>query len=427
VAAGLGAAAALDAESSAPVLAGAGSAILFLGLGQSTRRSGAIPIALLLLGALHVIPDGDPSIGTVIYGSCLLLTAELAYWSIDEHGHRPVQPGVFAPRLLAILAVVAAAISASVLVHVAAGIDIPRSPASTAAGATATVACVVLLAAMACRRAERAPDAQDQNRTTRPGPDRWPTPAMKANGVRTAVVVAALTMLVGVVAIASNEPTRHFAPEAPQPSADELERIGVITPGFPVPGALPPEVYPPDCCGLDTGPDLRWLLVVMTAAGLVGLLAAAVVLVPQLMRWRPRRPRLRWRRRRRRRNGEPPATEPAVIESSPADAEADAEAARRILDAALEPLHEPTDPRAAVIEAYARMEQILASRELGRRIPEAPREYLTRVLRQQGMPEHSLASLTELFEEARFSAHPIPASASARAHRALETARAELP
>ena len=260
----------------------------------------------------------------------------------------------------------------------------------------------------------------------RPPPrERWSTPAMKANGVRTAVVVAGLTMLVGVAAIAGNEPVRHFAPEAPQPSPDELERIGVITSGFPVPGALPPEVYPPDCCGLDTGPDLSWLLVVMTAAGIVGLFAAAVVLVPQLLRWRPRRPRLRWRRSRR--SGEPPATEPAVIESSPADAEADAEAARRILDAALEPLHEPTDPRAAVIEAYARMEQILASRELGRRIPEAPREYLTRVLRQQGMPEHSLASLTELFEEARFSAHPIPTSASARARSELETARAGLP
>ena len=259
------------------------------------------------------------------------------------------------------------------------------------------------------------------------GRDRWSTPAMKANGVRTAVVVAALTMLVGVAAIASNEPVRHFAPEAPQPSPDELKRIGVITSGFPVPGALPPEVYPPDCCGLDTGPDLSWLLVVMAAVGLVGLLAAAFVLVPQLLRWRPRRPHLRWRRRRRRRSGDPPATEPAVIESSPADAEADAEAARRMLDAALEPLHEPTDPRAAVIAAYSRMEQILASRELGRRIPEAPREYLTRVLRQQGMPEHSLASLTELFEEARFSAHPIPTSASARARSELETARAGLP
>ena len=152
MAATLGATAALEADSHAPALAAASAAILFLGLGLSTRRSEAIPIALLLLGALHVIPDGDRSIGTVIYGSCLLLTAELAYWSIDEHGHRPIRPGVFAPRLLAILAVVAAAIPASVLVHLAADIDIPRSHASTAAGATAIVACVALLTAMARRR-----------------------------------------------------------------------------------------------------------------------------------------------------------------------------------------------------------------------------------------------------------------------------------
>ena len=251
--------------------------------------------------------------------------------------------------------------------------------------------------------------------------------AMKANGARTAVVVAALTMLVGVVAIAGDEPVRRFAPEEPQPSLDELERIGVITSGFPVPGALPPEVYPLDGWGLDTGPDLTWLLVIMAAVGLAGLLAAAVVVVPQLMRWRPRMPHLRWRRRQRGRGGAPTTTEPDVGEPSPADAEADSQAARRMLDAALEPLREPTDPRAAVIEAYVRMEQVLASRELRRRIPEAPREYLARVLCQQGMPEGSLTSLTELFEEARFSAHPIPTSASARARSELETARAGLP
>ena len=130
---------------------------------------------------------------------------------------------------------------------------------------------------------------------------------------------------------------------------------------------------------------------------------------------------------RRGRSGEPPATEPAVVEPSPADAEADAEVARRALDAALVSLREPADSRAAVIEAYARMEDVLASRELGRRIPEAPREYLTRVLREQGMPERSLTTLTELFEEARFSPHPIPTSASARARSELETAREALP
>ena len=110
-------------------------------------------------------------------------------------------------------------------------------------------------------------------------------------------------------------------------------------------------------------------------------------------------------------------------EPSPADAEADAEVARRALDSALVALREPADPRGAVIEAYARMEEVLASRELGRRIPEAPREYLSRVLREQGMPERSLTTLTELFEEARFSPHPIPTSTSDQARRELESAR----
>ena len=71
---------------------------------------------------------------------------------------------------------------------------------------------------------------------------------------------------------------------------------------------------------------------------------------------------------RRRRRGERQATEPAVDEPSPADAEADAEVARRALDSALVALREPADPRGAVIEAYARMEEVLASRALGRRI-----------------------------------------------------------
>jgi len=152
VAAGLGAAAALDADGRAAVLAGAGAAILLLGLGLSMRRPAAIPSALLVLGALHVIPHGGLSIGTVIYGSGLLLTGELAYWSIDEHGRRPVEPEVFVPRLLAILVVVGAGIPASLAVYLAAGVDVSRSTASTAAGATAIVACVALLAAMARRR-----------------------------------------------------------------------------------------------------------------------------------------------------------------------------------------------------------------------------------------------------------------------------------
>jgi hypothetical protein len=249
---------------------------------------------------------------------------------------------------------------------------------------------------------------------------------MQANGARTAAVVLALTTLVSAAAIAGNEPVRHYPPEPPQPSRSELIEIGVVTSGFPVPGALPPEVYPADCCGLDGEPDLTWLVVVMTAAGLIGLLAFAFAVVPRLLRWRPGWPRLSWQGLRRRHRGEP-APEPAVDEPSSADAEADTEVARRALDSALVALREPADPRGAVIEAYARMEEVLASRELPRRVPEAPREYLTRVLRQQGMPERSLTTLTELFEEARFSPHPIPSSTSDQARRELESARDALP
>jgi hypothetical protein len=150
-------AASLGADSGAPVVAAASAAILLLALGLSTRRSAAIPGVVLLLGASHVIADGGRSLDTVVYGSGLLLTAELAYWSIDEHGRRPVEPGVFAPRLLAILAVVAVGIPASLVVYVAADVDITRSTASTAAGATAIVACLVLLAAMARRRVNSSP------------------------------------------------------------------------------------------------------------------------------------------------------------------------------------------------------------------------------------------------------------------------------
>jgi hypothetical protein len=69
---------------------------------------------------------------------------------------------------------------------------------------------------------------------------------------------------------------------------------------------------------------------------------------------------------------------------------------------------------------------VLAERELGRRTPEAPREYLRRVLRERGLPEEPLTTLTALFEEARFSSHPIPESARRRAARELRSARAAL-
>ncbi len=249
--------------------------------------------------------------------------------------------------------------------------------------------------------------------------------AMRVSAVRTAAAVIVLTALVCVVAVAGDEPIRQ-RPEPYVPSRSELIEIGVVTSEYPIPGQLPPEVFPPEAYGLGPpGPPtwLWWLLAAIAAAALVSV---AVRIARELMRIRWRLPRLRrWRLRRRGRDrtapDESPANEPARVVYDD-----DAEVARAAVDAALAPLREPADPRAAVIEAYARMENVLAERQLGRRTPEAPREYLRRVMLEQGMPQESLTTLTALFEEARFSRHPIPESAPRRAASELQTARVAL-
>ncbi len=120
-------------------------------LALAAGRSAPIPFALVLLGAIQVIPDGDRAIAAPIYGSGLLLTAELGYWSLDERVRQRVQASAGRPRLLAILALSAAAIPPSALVLLAAEADVARSPALTAAAAAAVLACVGLLTALAHR------------------------------------------------------------------------------------------------------------------------------------------------------------------------------------------------------------------------------------------------------------------------------------
>jgi hypothetical protein len=129
------------------------------------------------------------------------------------------------------------------------------------------------------------------------------------------------------------------------------------------------------------------------AAGIVGLAGVAL---------------LRARRRRREPEAEPRAT---VAEGA-----RDAAAAAAI----------PADPRAAVLAAYARMEAALATVGLARRPSDAPREYLARLEAGLGGGRAPAARLTELFERARFSPHPVGEDLRRDAIGALETLRAEL-
>ena len=140
---------ALEAEPTGPVVAGAAGAVLLVSLALVTRRAAPIPFALVLLGAVYVVPEGERAVWAPLYGCGLLLCAELAYWSLESNVTQRVHGDVVTPRLAAILLVAAASLPAGALVLLAAEAGLGRSPATTAAAALALAACVGLLAVLA--------------------------------------------------------------------------------------------------------------------------------------------------------------------------------------------------------------------------------------------------------------------------------------
>jgi len=145
----------------------------------------------------------------------------------------------------------------------------------------------------------------------------------------------------------------------------------------------------------NTPPGFDWL-----AAGLVVLLLAAIGLVV----WR------RWRRHR-------------VIRRQEREVQM---ALAEVVAEALDDLRTDADPRRAVIQAYARMERALAAHQVARQHHETPVEYLTRVLAGLEIREAAVRRLTELYEFARFSQHPVPESMRADALEALAAIREDL-
>ncbi len=141
-------------------------------------------------------------------------------------------------------------------------------------------------------------------------------------------------------------------------------------------------------------PRFQWSVVVAAAAlGAAGLAAFVVV--------RRRRPALR-------------------------DGPALTEALAFALDDAIDDVRAETDPRRAVIKAYARMEQILGAYGLPRAVAEAPYEYLARTLQTLDASAGSVERLTDLFERAKFSLHDIGPDMREEAIAALTAVRDEL-
>jgi hypothetical protein len=111
--------------------------------------------------------------------------------------------------------------------------------------------------------------------------------------------------------------------------------------------------------------------------------------------------------------------------SRPAAA-AEASATRAAVDAAIGALDSEADPRQAVIAAYGAMQRTLSEHGVARSATEAPREYLHRVLVASQANGGEAKTLTGLFEEARYSTHPIPERWRELALAALRSLRGRL-
>ena len=181
--------------------------------------------------------------------------------------------------------------------------------------------------------------------------------------------------LAGYVLITNTD----FAAPTEQPDAADVE------------GVSPGAVEEPEGFGDAPPPQFQWWLALAAGAALLALLVAG-------------------RRRRRpdvRRTGAGEELEQVVAQ-------------------ALEELEFDADPRRAVIQAYARMERVLAAHGLPRKPHETPLEFLARVLRELHVRAEAAHALTELFERAKFSSHEIDAAMKAEAIASLEAVRDDL-
>jgi hypothetical protein len=159
-----------------------------------------------------------------------------------------------------------------------------------------------------------------------------------------------------------------------------------------------PHLRPPHLSNFHIGPLLLYVI--------IAILIAALVVIAVLA----------WRHRRRPRTL-PPDLE---IEEVPED-----KLARAVQSGQLA-LREFDDARRAIIACYLAMERSLAEAGAARAAAETPDELLSRAVAAGLVPPAPAGRLTGLFYAARFSSHPVPASARDQALAALDEIAAAL-
>jgi hypothetical protein len=99
---------------------------------------------------------------------------------------------------------------------------------------------------------------------------------------------------------------------------------------------------------------------------------------------------------------------------------------RRAFTAGLHELSQHTDPRQAIIACYARLEHLLEDHGIPAYRHLTPQEYMGAALQGIDLPMDAFAGLVDLFEQARYSLHPLDDVARQTAMTQLEMLKAHL-
>ncbi len=105
---------------------------------------------------------------------------------------------------------------------------------------------------------------------------------------------------------------------------------------------------------------------------------------------------------------------------------ADVRRVRRAVTAGLRALHDHDDPRHAIIACYAQLEHLLEDHGMPAHSALTPQEYMGAALRGIDVPEDAFAGLVALFEQARYSLHPLDEMDKQAAATYLETIKTHL-
>jgi hypothetical protein len=99
---------------------------------------------------------------------------------------------------------------------------------------------------------------------------------------------------------------------------------------------------------------------------------------------------------------------------------------RQAVTAGLRELQSHADPRLAIIACYARLEHLLEDYGVPAHAHLTPQEYMGTVLQGVELPMEALSGLVQLFEQARYSLHPLDDMARTRATAYLTTIQTHL-